>query len=128
MKLFTPHKGDSFIFPITLSNHKVIIMCGYWIPVEEGRIFCSTLADAYNDGAKVLLGLYRRTNGNIHRVIKGYTGSDGLPIYASRTGKSATHWVRFSNGSNPKDGWEKVSYSRAYGVYFEGPYKFPSSW
>ena len=46
---------------------------GYWIPVENGRIYCDNLKDAYRDAAAILLGLYRKTNGNIHLIIREYT-------------------------------------------------------
>lgn len=101
---------------------------GYWIPVGGNeRIFCSNLKDAYADAAKTLLGLYRRTNGNIHRVIKGYHDSDGIPIYNSANGKACNHWVRFANGSNPKDGFEEVTYDKRFGVSYKSK-DFPKSW
>ena len=105
----------------------------YWIPTGdrnrdyEFRISCETIKDAYRDGAKPLLGLYRRTNGNIHKLIDGYNGSTGLPIYNSANGKACNHWVRFANGSNPKDGYEEVVYDRRYGISYKSK-DFPKNW
>lgn len=100
---------------------------GYWIPVENGRVYCDNLKDAYADAAKTLLGLYRRTNGNIHRVIKGYHNSDGIPIYNSANGKACNHWVRFANGSDPKDGYEECYYDKRVGMVTKGK-NFPKNW
>lgn len=103
-------------------------MCGYWVQIANGdRVFESTLKDAYSTAAKTLLGAYRFTNGNIHKSIKGYHGSTGIAIYSTRTGKTFDHGVRFANGSNPKDGYEMWSYSKAYGVKSTAK-DFPKSW
>lgn len=100
---------------------------GYWIPVGNGvRVYESTLKDAYLTGAKTLLGQYRATNGQIHKAIPEYT-SMSLPIYSSSTGTKYTHWVRFSNGSNPRDGYEECSYGKTYGVAFKVR-TFPKNW
>lgn len=103
-------------------------MAGYWLATEGGRLYSSTLNHAWMDTAQILLGYYRRTNGQVHKVWGDYSPSSGLPIYNSRTGKGATHWVRFANGSNPKDGYELVTYDKRYGVSTKGSYNFPRSW
>ena len=101
---------------------------GYWIPINGNeRIFCSNLKDAYTDAAKILLNLYRETNGNIHKIIKGYHDSDGIPIYNSAHGKSCNHWVRFADGSNPKDGYEECVYDKRIGMNPKHKL-FPKSW
>lgn len=101
---------------------------GYWIPIGKGnRVFESNLKDAYLTAAKTLLGLYRYTNGNIHREIAGYNDSTGLPIYNSSTGKAANHWVRFDNGSNPKDGYVECAYNSNTGLSTKSK-SFPKNW
>ncbi len=103
-------------------------MATYYIPTTSGnRIYESSLKDAYADAAKTLLYVYKATNGNIHKLIKEYTPSYGIPIYSSRTGKTYTHWVRFDNGSNPKNGYEECSYDKRIGVISRGK-SFPKSW
>lgn len=104
-----------------------MVNMGYWVQVDGGRIFCSTLKDAYRDAAKTLLGAYRISGGAIHTIIPGYTSSKGVPIYDSAKGKACNHWVRFSNGSNPKDGYEEVSYGKSYGIAYKSK-NFPRSW
>ena len=102
---------------------------GYWIPVDKKeRIFCSSLKDAYNDAAKILLGFYRRTNGNIHKIVPEYTGSIGLPIYNSASGKGCNHWVRFNNGSDPKAGYDEIFYDKRVGIGGKMGKKFPKDW
>lgn len=91
------------------------------------RFRAETLKKAYEHAAAILLGTYRATNGNVHKVIAGYTGSIGIPIYDSATGKACNHWVRFFNGSNPKDGYEEVVYDKRFGVAIHGK-NFPKSW
>lgn len=103
-------------------------MAGYWLATEGGRMYCPTLKEAWHDSAAILLGYYRRTNGNIHTVWNDYTSYNGLPIYNSKTGKGATHWVKFHNGMNPKDGYDLVTYDKRFGVSHNGPYKFPKDW
>lgn len=103
-------------------------MAGYYVPTGIDRVYFSKLEDAYRGAAAILLGAYRMTEGRVHNAIPGYTSSDGIPIYNSATGRTATHWVAFYNGSNPKDGYEKVTYSKTYGVARKGPYKFPKNW
>ena len=100
---------------------------GYWIPVENGRVYCDNLKDAYRDAAAILLGLYRKTNGNIHLIIKEYTSSYGIPIYNSANGKACNHWVRFDNGSNPKNGYEECYYDKRVGMVTKGK-SFPKNW
>ena len=102
-------------------------MCGYWVQVPGDRVFCSTLKDAYSLAAKVLLGAYRFDKNTMHKRIPGYTGSVGVPIYDSARGKACNHWVRFSNGSNPKDGYEEVSYGKSYGIAYKTK-NFPKNW
>lgn len=101
---------------------------GYWIPVGNGhRVFESNLKDAYLTAAKVLIGKYRSTKGQIHKEIPEYSGSYGIPIYDSATGKGTSHWVRFDNGSNPKDGYEECSYSKNTGMNTKSK-SFPKNW
>lgn len=102
---------------------------GYYVetPSEKERVYDSTLKDAYRDAAAILIGLYKKTNGRIHTAIRGYHGSVGIRIFNSRTGKKYSHWVRFSNGSNPKDGYEEVSYDKRYGVAIRIK-SFPKNW
>lgn len=101
---------------------------GYWIPVGDGvRIYESTLKDAYTSAARILLGLYRRTNGNVHKVVAEYTGINGLPIYDTQRGKACNHWVRFGDGNSPKSGYAEVSYGKSYGVAFKEK-SYPKNW
>ena len=100
---------------------------GYWVQMPHGdRKFCATLKDAYSDAAKILLGQYRYTNGNIHRTVEGYHGSTGIKIFNSRTGKSYTHAVRFDNGSDPKNGYEELAWNKM-GMSSKGK-MFPKNW
>lgn len=103
---------------------------GYWIEVDNSgdRLFESTLKDAYKVAAATLLGAYRKTNGNPHKAIRGYSSSYGVPIYNSRGGNGYTHWVRFSNGSNPKDGYDAMFYNKNTGVGGRIGIKFPKNW
>ena len=96
-------------------------------PDPKERVREGTLKDAYRTAAAILLGQYRVTNGNVHKTIAGYTGSIGIPIYDSATGKACNHWVRFSNGSNPKDGYDEVVYDKRFGVATHGR-NFPKNW
>lgn len=99
----------------------------YWIPTTVGRVSASTLKDAYRDAAAELIALYKATKGQIHKAIPGYHGSEGIKIYNSATGKSGNHWVRFSNGSNPKDGYEEVVYDKRFGIAYKVK-SFPKNW
>lgn len=100
---------------------------GYWIPVGEGnRVFKRNLSEAFEWAAIVLYGKYQFTNGNIHRSIPEYHPSTGIPIYDTRTGKKASHYVRFDNGSNPKDGYQECTYSDL-GLSYKSK-SFPKNW
>lgn len=102
---------------------------GYWVEVTNGdRVFESTIKDAYLTAAKTLLGAYRRTNGNPHKLITGYSSSRGVPIYNSARGKTFTHWVRFNNGSNPKNGYDAMFYNKNTGVGGRMGVSFPKNW
>lgn len=102
---------------------------GYWVEAGDGeRVYNATIKDAYRTAAAILIGAYRRTNGNVHKVIKGYTGSTGIHIYNSARGKTYTHWVRFNNGSNPKDGYDAMYYNKNVGVGGTYGKKFPANW
>ena len=102
---------------------------GYWVETEDEkvRIFNSSLKDAYSTAAKLLLGFYRRTNGQIHKVVKGYHGIEGIKIYDTARGKACNHWVKFYNGSNPKDGYCEVWYDKRTGIGFRAK-SFPKNW
>lgn len=102
---------------------------GYWIPIGKGnRVFKSNLKDAYLTAAKTLLELYRHTNGNITWEVAGYTDSFGLPIYNSSTGKAANHWIRFHNGSDPKNGYDECTYNSRIGMISKEGKPFPKNW
>ena len=102
---------------------------GYYVQTADPkeRFYCGSLKDAYRNAAAILIGLYKKTNGNIHREITGYHGSTGICIFDSRSGKSCNHWVRFYNGSNPKDGYEEVWYDKRSGIGFRAK-SFPKNW
>ena len=101
---------------------------GYWVQLPHGeRSFCSSLKDAYSDAAKILIGQYKFTKGNIHKTIIGYHGGAGIKIFDSRTGKSCNHWVRFTNGTDPKGGYEEVYYDKRIGIVANRK-EFPKSW
>lgn len=102
---------------------------GYWIDVGDGyRVYESTIKDAYLTASKVLLDAYRKTNGQPQKMIKGYTSSYGVPIYNSARGKAYSHWVRFNNGSNPKNGYDACFYNKNVGAGGRFGIKFPKNW
>lgn len=102
---------------------------GYYVEAGNGeRIFESTIKDAYRTAAAILIGAWRKTNGNPQKVIKGYTSSYGVPIYNSAKGKTYSHWVRFNNGSNPKNGYDTCFYNKNVGVGGRYGIKFPQNW
>lgn len=102
---------------------------GYWVEAEDRvRVYAGKVKDAYRYASSILLGAYRKTNGHPQKVIKGYTSSYGVPIYNSVRGKTYTHWVRFSNGSNPKDGYDACYYNKNVGVGGTYGIKFPKNW
>lgn len=103
---------------------------GYWIPTvrydgKVERVYCASLKDAFNDASKTLLGVYR-----VHGL-KALTMKNsldhGVPIFNTKTGQSYNHWVRFANGSNPKDGFEEVTDDKRFGVSYKTK-NFPKSW
>lgn len=100
----------------------------YWVQASSGeRLYCEKLSDAYSDAAKILIGLFYKTNGNIHKAVSDYHGSTGIKIFSTRTGKACNHWVRFSNGSNPKDGYQQVWYDKRSGIGYKSK-SFPKNW
>lgn len=104
-------------------------MAMYYIPLEGGyRVYSRTLNEANKTAAVVLLRVFMSSKGNVHKKLPDYHPSEGLPIYNSRTGKTATHWVKLHNGKDIKGGYDTVSYSKNYGISAKGPYKFPESW
>lgn len=102
----------------------------YWIPAvrydgTHDRVYCATLKDAFNDASKTLLGVYRILG---LRALKLKNSLDyGVPIYNTKTGQAYNHWVRFSNGSNPNDGFEEVTYDKRFGVSYKSK-NFPKNW
>lgn len=102
---------------------------GYYVQAGNGeRVYESTIKDAYRTAAAILIGAYRKTNGNPHKAVKEYSSSRGIPIYNTARGKTFTHWVRFSNGSNPKDGYDAMYYNKNVGVGGRMGVSFPKNW
>lgn len=90
----------------------------YYVPVSRYKeVSCKTLAEAYKMGASVL-GSVRDLSS-----IPGYPRYMGLPIYNAKTGKKATHWVRFTDSR--KKFYEQVCESRGKIKVTGGPYRVP---
>lgn len=101
----------------------------YYVQAGGGeRVYAATVKDAYRTAAALLLGSYRAGKGDPHKVIREYTSSYGIPIYNSARGKTYTHWVRFNNGSNPKNGYDECYYNKNTGVGGTYGKKFPANW
>ena len=93
----------------------------YYVPVSKTkRVPCKNLDEAYTAGANVL------GSSKDLASVAGYTRYMGVPIYNSKTGKSATHWVRFAD--TRKKTYEKVCESRGQIKVVGGPYKIPKKY